>query len=434
VRLPWWKTVLLSLLVTAFLPLFLAAAALPSSKRRHLVWGSVPLITNKYWSAAMREAGHPSLTLMEEHFAINRREDFDRYFEDFTPAFLPRPLRIGLGACLALLWVLRRARVVHLSFMGFALNRTLWWRLEGALFSLAGIRTVVLPFGADFYRYSRVVDTSYRYALLASYPELARQEGRIARRVEYWTRRADALVSGMMVEGLGRWDVTMNQFFSIDTKAWPAKQDYSDSDGTGGPVRVMHTPNHRHGKGTEFVAAAVEQLRREGLQVELVLLEGVPNEEVKAAMGEADILAEQFIATAYALSGIEGMARGLPVMANLEREDYTRVFRRCGFLDECPILSTTPESLADNLRILVRHPELRRQLGIAGRAYVEKYHSFETARYLFGSIYERILDGREVPLINLFHPLLSDYNRRTPTVAHPLRDSRLPPEWLERNR
>ena len=96
---------------------------------------------------------------------------------------------------------------------------------------------------------------------------------------------------------------------------------------------------------------AVEKLKVKGLKIELVLLEKVPNDRVRELMQECDILAEQFIATAYAFSGIEGMASGLPVMANLESEYYTRVYRRYSFLNECPILSTTPETLEQNLEL-----------------------------------------------------------------------------------
>jgi glycosyltransferase involved in cell wall biosynthesis len=192
-------------------------------------------------------------------------------------------------------------------------------------------------------------------------------------------------------------------------------------------VSVVHTPNHRGFKGTEFLLRAVEELKNEGLQIDLRLLERVPNAEVRRIVAETDILAEQFIATAYAMSGMEGMACGLPVMANLDSEYYTQVFRRYSFLNECPILSTTPETLRDNLRLLVNQPALREQLGRAGREYVEKYHSFEAARYLFGKIYDRILHGKEVDLIGLFHPLTSEFARTRPPVQHPLVNGALPP-------
>jgi hypothetical protein len=138
-----------------------------------------------------------------------------------------------------------------------------------------------------------------------------------------------------------------------------------------------------------------------------------------------DILAEQFI-IGYAFSGIEGMASGLAVMSNLSGEAYTRVFRRYAYLNECPILSTTPETIKDNLRALVTNPHLREQLGRAGRAYVEKYHSYATAHYFFGAIYDRLLHGKPVDLMNLYHPLKSAYNQTPAVVSHPLIENRLP--------
>ena len=425
----WAKRLLWSLLVGLFLPLFLAAALLPSRRRRLLVWGSVPVKANRYWSEALREQGLPSVTIMANLYGINDRSDFDRYFEDYAPGGLPRPLRFAVGSCLALLHVLRRGAVVHTSYWGFALGLSAFWRIESLLFRLAGIKVVVIPFGADGYLYSAVVDTSLRYGLLASYPALARIEAETRAKVDHWNRHADAVITTWMIDGLGRWDVTVNQMLVIDTASWTAKPDHNDNDGRNGPVRVLHTPNHRGFKGTEFLAAAVERLRADGLQVELVLLEKVPNAQVRGIMQSADILAEQFIATGYAMSGVEGMASGLPVLANLEHEAYTLVYRRYAFLDECPILSTSPETLEANLRVLVENPALRRQLGAAGRAYAEKYHSYAAARYLFGAIHDKLLRGADVDLINLFHPLKSDYNRATPKVEHPLVDSRLPDGW-----
>jgi hypothetical protein len=423
---PMIRALFWNLLVALFAPLFVVAALLPSARRRLLLWGSVPVVSNRYWSEALKEGGLPSMTVMEGWYSINRREDFDRYFEDFAPGFLPRVARLGLGTCLALLFALRQARVVHIPFSGFTLNRTWLWRLEPWLFRRAGVKIVCLPFGADAYIYSRLIDPSLRYGLLASYPHFARADVAIAKRVDLWSRYADAVVAGFIIDGLPRWDVTLPQMFVIDEREWQPRESYSRADGRNAAVRILHTPNHRGFKGTEFIVAAVEALKAEGLLIDLVLLEGVPNTEVKKAMGGVDVLAEQIIFTGYALSGIEGMASGLPVLANLESETYTRVHRRYGFLDECPVLSASPETVRDSLRLLVTRPDLRETLGRAGRAYVEKYHGYEAARFLFGSIYQRILDGKEVDLINLFHPLKAP--PRGFRVEHPLIENRYPGE------
>jgi len=202
------------------------------------------------------------------------------------------------------------------------------------------------------------------------------------------------------------------------------------NDGITGPVKIMHAPNHRGVKGTEYVIDAVQQLKAEGLQVELVLLERTPNDRVRELMQEVDIFADDFLFSGYGLAAIEGMASGLPVMCNMEYTDYTQVFRRFSYLDECPVVSTSIETIKPNLRALVLHPQLREELGRAGRQFVEKYQSYEATQYLFTSVYKKILHGEDIDLMNLFHPLMSDFNRRTPQVNHPLVNNHIPAEYL----
>jgi glycosyltransferase involved in cell wall biosynthesis len=400
--------------------------------RTTLYWGPTAIISNSYWSRAMKEGGWDSKTLMWDVSHINHASDFDLLVENVMPSWLVFKDReemfshAYLPHMLAFLHVIRHASVIHVPVTGSFLGMTRLWPHETVLFRRAGVKTVLLPYGGDYYCYSRVEDPCVRYGLLANYPELARKESDTQARLSHWQQGADCVLSGYMVDAMGRWDVTTFNFFHIDTRLWPAAQEYSKADGRNGPVSVVHTPNHRGFKGTEFLLQAAEDLRAEGLQIDLRLLERVPNSEVRRVMQQSDILAEQFIATAYAMSGMEGMACGLPVMANLESEYYTKVFRRYSFLNECPILSTKPETLKHHLRLLVTRPDLRAELGRAGRAYVEKYHSFEAARHLFGSIYDRILHGKEVDLINLFHPLTSESARSRPPVPHPLVENRLP--------
>lgn len=396
--------------------------------RKDLIWGVDPLINFKYWSRAMRQAGWESKTLMTHHYPSNQKDDFDLYYDDLTPSWMTSGfLRDSVKPYFALAYILKHAAVFHMPYTGGPLRTTWLRRFEAQIYRLFDIKTVILPYGSDAYMYSRVVDPSLRNALLKSYPSASRHESDVASRLSYWNSHADCVLCGFQLDGQGRWDVPLPTTLAIDTDSWRARFDYSDADGKRRTVRVLHTPNHRGYKGTEFLVHAVEALKQEGLDVELVLLEGVSNDRVRDWMQKVDILAEQFIFTGYALSAVEGMASGLPVIANLEDEHYTRVFRRYAFLDECPILSATPETLKDRLRVLITQPRLREELGRAGRAYAEKYCSYETSQYLFGSVYDKILHGKDVDLMDLFHPLKSEFNRRRPRVRHPLYENCLPP-------
>lgn len=425
----WSKNLALTLLVLAFLPLFLLAALLPA-RRNTIIWGSAPLIHFQYWSDAMRQAGFDSMTIMTGVQKYDSRDSFDRFFDDFVPRFVPGSLRFALGGCFAQLYVLRHASMMCMGFVGFFISYSPLRRLEPWLFRLAGIRMVLLPFGADGYIHSRIIDQSLLYGLLAARPDFARRELDTLRKVNIWKRYADATIVGLMVDGLGRYDVATNQPLVIDTEKWDAKPAYSDCDGVNGPVRIAHAPSSRGFKGTEFVLEAVETLRSEGLKIELDLIETVPNSEVKGRLHQADILAEQFLAIGYGTNGLEGLACGLPVMANLSHEAYTRVFRRFGFLNECPIVSTTPESMTDNLRVLVRNPALREQLGRASRAFAEKYHSFATAAYMFGAVHDKIVLGKDIDTLNLFNPRSSPYSLGSPRIEHPLFENLLPEHYF----
>jgi glycosyltransferase involved in cell wall biosynthesis len=372
--------------------------------RRELIWGPTPIINNKYWSQAMRKSGWESETVMTHHYAANDRADYDTYLPDLVPKALGR-YRQTLAPYAGLLYVLRNASVVHVPFTGGPLGATPHWRHEARLLRRAGVKTVVIPYGGDFFLYSQIVDPVFVNGLLISYPAAGRDERAVADRVEYWCREADVVIGAGHLDGLSRWDVPAGNVLCIDTDRWPAKRMYSDADGRSGTVRVMHAPNHRGVKGTEFLLDAVETLRGEGLDVELVLMEGRPNEIVRQTMPEVDVLADQFILTGYGLAAVEAMSSGLPVMCNLEDERLMRIYRLYSFFGECPIVSATPELLADRLRELVTQPERRRGLGEAGRRYVERFHSEAAAQHLFASIYRKILDGEDVDLMNLLHPL-----------------------------
>jgi glycosyltransferase involved in cell wall biosynthesis len=374
-----------------------------------VIFGTTPIISNKYWSKALKEIGIDSETLMDGYYSsINKKEDFDKYFYDLVPKFFGKRLFYPLFVWL---YIINNCSIFVMSFDGVVFKRHLgkyFWKIEYLLFKLNDIKVIVFSYGSDGYMYSRILDKSLQSAALVNYPYQARIEKDIEERVFFWSKYADIVITGFMgCDGFPRWDVVIPNFIVIDTNEWKPKEIYSNNDGKNGVVKILHTPNHRGFKGTEFLIKAIEELKEEGLNVELVLLEKVQNDKVREIMKEVDILAEQFV-TGYGLSAIEGMASGLPVLSNLDNPNYTEVYRRYSFLDECPIVSTRIEDIKENLRMLIINPKLREELGKLSRRYVEKYHSFTTFQYLFTNILKK-LNGEDVDLINLFHPLKSEY-------------------------
>ena len=230
--------------------------------------------------------------------------------------------------------------------------------------------------------------------MIADYPDTAARAPLVRRRVDHLSRYADVIVRNINPGYLPRWDVLWPNQFAIDVETWVPVAAKGRANGRDGEVVVLHAPNHRTLKGTEQVIAAVETLKREGLQVRLELLERKPNEEVRRALQHADILAEQFLA-AYAMLAVEGLASGVPVMAHLSF--LPRDLRDHPAVLECPIVDTSLGTLTDNLRRLVTDPDLRLRLGRESREFAVRRHSYEALGRMWEAIVTAAWHGEHVP-------------------------------------
>lgn len=130
---------------------------------------------------------------------------------------------------------------------------------------------------------------------------------------------------------------------------------------------VLHVPSRRATKGTEHVLRAVEDLRREGLRFDFRLLEGVPHDEVLAAIGDADVVIDNVITGDYELVSIEAMALSRVAVAN-RLEPSLEAF------PDAPVWNVDPERLSGSLATLIRDADLRRDLASRGREYVARRH------------------------------------------------------------
>jgi hypothetical protein len=261
--------------------------------------------------------------------------------------------------------------------------------------------------------------------MLINYPEPGRHEDEVDRRVKRWMKHADVVVGGLMVEGAPRWDLLATNYVVVPPERVRSRQSWSTATGESEPVTILHAPNHRGVKGTEFIIDAVESLKRRDHSIEFVLLEGAPNEQVIEAMRNADICIDHCIGAGYGLFAIEAMGSGATVVANLDDPQRLGVHRAFGWLNQCPIVSADIERLERTIEELVRKPALREELGRMGVEYVRRFHSPQTAQHIFGSLY-RSLAGEEIDLLMLFHPISSEYMRRFEPLRPPLRRNRLP--------
>jgi glycosyltransferase involved in cell wall biosynthesis len=150
-----------------------------------------------------------------------------------------------------------------------------------------------------------------------------------------------------------------------------------------GPLRVAHAALSRRRKGTELVVAACDEL---GLDLDVI--ENVRHDEVGPRLAQADIVVDQLNSGWYGLFAIEAMAYGKPVVAYIHDEAAARTAAAFGV--NVPIVRTTKETLAADLRPLLESAEERRARGAAGRSYVERVHDADKMADRLIDIYSRL--------------------------------------------
>jgi glycosyltransferase involved in cell wall biosynthesis len=141
---------------------------------------------------------------------------------------------------------------------------------------------------------------------------------------------------------------------------------------------VVHAPSSRERKGTRWVIEACEQL-----PVELEIVEGLPNDEARVHYERADIVVDQLNAGWHGIFALEAMALGKPVVSYLKPDVIEQSAE--GYGVRIPIVPATKGTLHHALQPLVEDAVYRRQVGAAGRAYVEQVHDVDR-------IADRLLD------------------------------------------
>jgi glycosyltransferase involved in cell wall biosynthesis len=152
---------------------------------------------------------------------------------------------------------------------------------------------------------------------------------------------------------------------------------------------ILHAPTNRGVKGTPRVLEAVEALKSRHPEVELLLVENVPHDEVRAMYARADLVIDQLLLGWYGGFAVEAMALGRPVMCYLREEDLH--FIPAQMREQMPIINATPDSIDEVLEAVFLDRASLAERGRLSRSYVEMWHDPLKIAQGTKATYERIL-------------------------------------------
>jgi hypothetical protein len=236
--------------------------------------------------------------------------------------------------------------------------------LAFGLIRMVGIRVVVMAHGMDvLYRMPSVTRFDWVGRAQDDYPDwdLTAAASDVRWRTNLFCSRSEVVIADpICARFMPRCDINF-KWLTIDSIPNGREPGITDV-----PV-IVHAPQHRRIKGTDYLVEAVADLRSRGFMAELRLIERLSRHEALNAYADADIIADQFIIGSYGMFALEGLALGKPVLTYLDEQHLGNPAY------DLPIVNTNPYNIRQVLAALLRVPVLRVRLGRVARLAAERH-------------------------------------------------------------
>lgn len=220
-----------------------------------------------------------------------------------------------------------------------------------------------------------------------NYCKLPCRISRKKKKVNFWARNADAIMSG--VDNSQLLDYYSIPYFVItlpcdieywrpfDSTFYRKKED---------EILIIHAPSNMRRKGTPIIIDSIRKLKKK-YNVSFKLLYNIPNSTVREWLNIADIVVDQFGCGWYGKFSVESMALAKPTLCYIN-EDYKKKFPQ---FKDMPIINVTPKNLYTRLESLITDQHLREKIGKEGRLYAEKTHDSRIVCSNLLEIYQKIM-------------------------------------------
>lgn len=161
-------------------------------------------------------------------------------------------------------------------------------------------------------------------------------------------------------------DAVFMPYASVDIDAfkpvWPK---------THGPITILHAPSDETIKGTRYIVAAIENLKKRW-PIEFTQVKGLPYAEALNRYAGADLVIDQVLAGWYGGFAVEMMALGKPVAGYIRESDLAHVPE--SMRDEIAIRNISIHSLESDLETLLERRAEWPAWGQRARDYVMRWH------------------------------------------------------------
>ena len=169
-------------------------------------------------------------------------------------------------------------------------------------------------------------------------------------------------------------------------------------------VKILHSPSHKEGKGTEEIRGAIKSLKKKGYKIDYIEISGKPNIEVLKEIQNCDFVIDQLYSnTPMAGFATEAAMYGKPAVVGGYYSKHITADLRPEFIP--PSLYCLPEKIEQAIERLILDENFRVELGRKASDFVNTNWSAKSVALRYLSLIhgdfprEWLYDPREIQFV-----------------------------------
>lgn len=153
-------------------------------------------------------------------------------------------------------------------------------------------------------------------------------------------------------------------------------------------LRIIHSPTNREAKGSKFILNALKKLEEQFKNIEVQIVENVPNSKALQIYQQADIVIDQVLIGWYGGFGVEVMKMGKPLAVFIREEDLKFIPQQMAKDLKEAIININPFNIDSVLSEYVENPSLLKIKSEASLEFVNRWHNPIEVAKITKSVYE----------------------------------------------
>jgi len=154
-------------------------------------------------------------------------------------------------------------------------------------------------------------------------------------------------------------------------------------------IKIIHSPTSRELKGSNYILDALDKLEKRYPNIEVKIIENIPNEEALKLYKEAHLVIDQVLIGWYGGFAVEVMKMGIPVAVYINEDDLKYIPIQMADDLKQSIINITPFNIKEVLSIFIENEQLLYDKSIQVSSYAEKWHNPLDVAKIVKEIYEK---------------------------------------------